>query len=62
MSELEPIGDFSQIKKNAMEISLYGYKCKVISLDDLIEIKKTMTRPKDQETLRKLLIIKNQKK
>jgi len=51
MSELKPIGDFSRIKSKAISISLYGFKCQVISLEDLITIKETMTRPKDKETL-----------
>lgn len=42
--------------------NLYGYKCKVIALDDLIKIKKFMNRDKDKETLRQLLQIKNLKK
>lgn len=62
MSELPPVGDFETIKKNALEVHLYGHSCKVIALDDLIQIKKSMTRPKDQETLRQLLKIKSLKK
>ena len=62
MSELPPVGSFKTIKKNAIEIFLYGHSCKVISLDDLIQIKRAMTRPKDQEALRQLSQIKNLKK
>ena len=61
MSELPPVGSFETLKKNSMEISIYGHQCRVISLDDLIAIKQSMTRPKDQETLRQLLKIKNLK-
>ncbi|MGZ3743506.1 MAG: hypothetical protein ACXVBQ_06575 [Pseudobdellovibrionaceae bacterium] len=62
MSELPPIGSFNTIKKNSLEISLYGHRCKVISLEDLIKIKQSMSRPKDQETLRELLKIKSLQK
>ena len=51
LSELKPIGDFHTVKKNSVTISLYGYRCRVVSLEDLIKIKQTMTRPKDKETL-----------
>lgn len=61
ISELPPVGDFEVIKKNSISLSLYGHICRVISLDDLIQIKQTMTRPKDQETLRQLLQIKKLK-
>ena len=51
LSELKPVGNFERIQKNAITVSLYGHQCKVISLEDLIAIKETMTRPKDKETL-----------
>ncbi len=51
LSELQPIGDFERVKTNAITVSLYGYECKVISIEDLIRIKETMSRPKDKETL-----------
>ncbi len=62
MSELPPIGNFEAIKINAIEIDLYGYKCKIIALEDLIKIKETMTRPKDKETLEYLKKIQKIKK
>lgn len=62
MTELPPVGDFEIIRKNAIEISIYGYKCKVISLEDLIKIKESMTRPKDKETLEHLKQIQKMKK
>lgn len=51
LSVLNPIGNFAQVKQNAITISLFGYSCKVVCLKDLIRIKETMTRPKDKETL-----------
>ena len=57
MSELPPAGAFSEIKNRSVEISLYGFKCHVISIDDLIRIKESMTRPKDQQTAKELRLI-----
>ncbi len=51
MSELRPIGGFERVKSKAISISIYGLQCLVISLEDLIAIKETMTRPKDKETV-----------
>jgi len=54
MSELQPIGDFRTVKENSISVDLYGHVCKVVSLEDLIKIKETMSRPKDKEALRYL--------
>lgn len=62
MSELRPIGDFEMVKQNAITVSLLGYQCKVISLEDLIRIKEAMTRPKDKETLLYLREVLRKKK
>lgn len=47
ISSVVGVGDFSEVRKSAIEISVFGNKCKVISLDDLIKCKKTLKRPKD---------------
>jgi len=54
IQEVRPIGTFDRIKEKAVTISLFGHSCKVISLEDLIEVKRSMTRPKDKATLREL--------
>lgn len=54
LSELRPVGDFNNVKQRAITISLYGHPCRVVSLEDLIQIKESMPRPKDKETLRYL--------
>jgi predicted nucleotidyltransferase len=51
MTELQPIGDFQAVSRRAVTIRLYGHDCKVVSLEDLISIKETMSRPKDKEAL-----------
>ena len=51
LSDLSPVGSFERIKASAVTVSLFGYPCKVIALEDLIRIKETMSRPKDKETL-----------
>lgn len=62
MSDLPPVGNFDRIKSQSIEIELYGYKCRVISIEDLITIKQAMTRPKDKETLKILKNIKDLQK
>ena len=52
------VGDYSRVASNAIEVTLFGRKCRVISLDDLIEAKKFMSRPHDLETVKQLEWIK----
>ncbi len=51
LSALNPIGNFEEVKKNAITVSLYGKPCKIVSIEDLIRIKETMSRPKDREAV-----------
>jgi len=53
------VGKFDDLKKNAIEISLFDHKCHVISIDDLISAKATMGSPKDLSTIEELKIIKS---
>ena len=48
------VGDFASVRKNAVEVALFGRKCRVISLDDLIAAKWFMGRPHDLETVKQL--------
>ncbi len=57
MSDQPPVGNFEKIKSKSQLISIYGYKCHVISLDDLIRIKESMKRPKDQQAAKELKAI-----
>ena len=50
--------DFIPIKSNSIEIPLYGHKCNVISIDDLIKVKEAMNRPKDIQAVIELKKVK----
>jgi hypothetical protein len=58
LSATQPAGDFETIKKNAIDIPLYGFSCKVISIDDLIKVKESMKRPKDLQAVIELKKVK----
>jgi predicted nucleotidyltransferase len=62
IQEVRPIGPFERVKERAVTVSLFGRPCRVISLDDLIEVKKSMTRPKDKTTLKELELLKQKTK
>ena len=57
LSRTQPAGDFAEIKGRSSEISLYGYKCRVISIEDLILVKEAMKRPKDLQMAQELRLI-----
>jgi len=59
LSSVIGVGDFNELKKNAIQVPLFGKKCSVISIEDLIKCKQSMTRPKDKIVLDELLKIKN---
>lgn len=61
IGDVAGVGKFERLKKKAIEIDYLGYKCKVISLDDLILSKKALSRDKDLIGLKELLAIKKQK-
>ena len=62
LTSITGVGDYETLSKHAIEIPLFGRKCKVISLDDLITAKKYLNRPHDIETVKQLEWIKNSKK
>jgi hypothetical protein len=62
LGSVSGVGDFDSVSKNAVEVTLFGRKCKVISLDDLIKAKKFVGRPHDLETVKQLEWIKKRLK
>lgn len=61
-TQTQPAGDFEEIKNRAMTISLYGFTCRVISIEDLIKVKESMKRPKDLQVVKELRIIQMKSK
>jgi hypothetical protein len=61
ISEVTEVGDFEQVKKNSVEIDLFGHKCKVISIDALIKAKEKMGRPKDKMVVAELKALRHKR-
>lgn len=51
------IGDYQALASNAIEIALFGRRCRVISLEDLIKAKEALGREKDLLTAKELRAI-----
>lgn len=47
VTHVEAVGDFYDVLRNASEIELYGGKCFLISLEDLIKSKRALGRHRD---------------
>ena len=59
LSNVTGVGDFQELSKSCIEIKIYGYNCKMISIEDLIKAKLALKRPKDLEVAKELEAIKN---
>jgi predicted nucleotidyltransferase len=58
LSNVLGVGDFGRVRENAVEVELFGRRCRVISLDDLIRAKEALTRDKDYQTVVQLRAIR----
>ena len=47
LSSIKGVGDFKRVHAESAEIELFGRRCRVISLDDLIRAKEALGREKD---------------
>lgn len=60
ISNVTGVGDFQELSKSCVQVKIYGYNCKLISIEDLIKAKLALKRPKDLEVAKELQLI-NQK-
>lgn len=51
------VGDFARVRDQSIEIEMFGRRCRVISLDDLIRAKQALGRDKDLLALKELRAI-----
>lgn len=55
------VGDFERVRASSTEIELFGRRCRVMSLDDLISAKETLGREKDLLSARELRALREKK-
>ena len=41
------VGDYAELRRNAVEVSLFGRRCRVLGLEDLIKAKEALGRDRD---------------
>ena len=62
LGSLPGAGDFESIRANAVEVELFGQRCHVISLDDLIHATEALARDKNQQAVLQLRAIREKLK
>lgn len=58
LSEVLPVGPYAEVAARAVTMDLYGHPCRIISLDDLIAVKRHLGRDKDRIVERELLALR----
>lgn len=62
LSTIAGVGDFESVRANAIEVELFGRRCKVMSMDDLIRAKEAIGRQKDLQAVIQLRAIREKLK
>ncbi|MCP3137008.1 nucleotidyltransferase [Pyxidicoccus xibeiensis] len=61
LSEVQALGPYKDWADRAISLELYGRQCRIISLDDLITVKRHLGRDKDRLVERELLALRARK-
>jgi hypothetical protein len=62
LSSILGVGDYDRVRAASIEIELLGHRCRVISMDDLIQAKETLGRDKDLLAAKELRAIREKLK
>jgi len=62
LSSVLGVGDFARVRAGSMELQVFGRRCRVISLDDLIRAKEALGREKDQLAAKEMRAIRDKPK
>ncbi len=62
LSSVLGVGDFQRVRATSTEIEVFGRRCRVISIDDLILAKETLGREKDLLAAKELRAIRDKTK
>ena len=62
LGSITGVGDYSRVREASVEIEIFGRRCRVISIEDLIRAKESLARPKDLLAAQELRAILEQQK
>ena len=58
LTSITGVGDFQRVRGSSIEIELFGRRCRVISIEDLIVAKEALGRDKDKLAVKELRAIR----
>jgi hypothetical protein len=58
LSSVKGIGQFPEVREQSIEIELSDHRCRILSIDALIQAKESMNTPKDRLTVLQLRAIR----
>lgn len=62
LTSITGVGDFGRVRASSVEIELFGRRCRVISVEDLIAAKEALGREKDRLAAKELRAIQEKSK
>lgn len=62
LSEVPPVGTYAEVAARAITLIIHERPCRIISLDDLIAVKRHLGRDKDRLVERELLALRDRKR
>lgn len=62
LSSIKGVGDYARVREASVEVEIFGRRCRVISIEDLIRAKESLGRPKDLLAAQELRAILEQQK
>jgi hypothetical protein len=62
LSSIVGVGDYARVRAASVEVEIFGRRCRVISIEDLIRAKESLARPKDLLAAQELRAILEQRK
>ena len=62
LTSITGVGDFERVRRASVEIELFGQRCRIMSMDDLIAAKEALGREKDLLAVKELRAIREKSK
>lgn len=59
LGQITGVGDYAAVSRGAIEVDLGGFRCRVMGLDDLIQAKRALGRPKDLRSAEELEAVRS---
>jgi predicted nucleotidyltransferase len=60
LGEVTGGGTYRDLLSDTVQMSIFGYRCRVLSLEALIRVKRAAGRPKDLEAIAELEVIRQE--